>query len=254
MSVRSKILAAATVAAMAGGVVAASAGTASAATPSCGIRCLDVYSSDFGTSHKPGFVLDAYKQGSAVGTALILFRAGNNDPAEDFTVSEQGTVNDFFKAGLVSSAVNLHYGCVAGTGTGEFSSCTGGQVNDYAYELQYAPYGADTGLCAGVATTAAANIKVSLQPCGTSSKTVWILDTSDSVSTLPAGKAPLINGSDTNFSQPFVLTYPSSSYPTDTPRPQLYTASITGEASGTGPVEGTVDDNQLWSAGNGVLP
>ena len=30
----------------------------------------------------------------------------------------------------------------------------------------------------------------------------------------------VITGSDTNFSHPFVLTYPSNGYPTDIPRPQ----------------------------------
>ena len=43
---------------------------------------------------------------------------------------------------------------------------------------------------------------------------------------------PLINGSDTNFSQPFVLTYPQSGYPTDVPRPQLLVGKITGLSRG----------------------
>ena len=34
----------------------------------------------------------------------------------------------------------------------------------------------DSGLCVGVAMTAFQNEKVSLQPCGVSSKTVWIVD------------------------------------------------------------------------------
>ena len=63
---------------------------------------------------------------------------------------------------------------------------------------------------------------VTLQPCGVSSNTVWIVDTYDSAGgPVHHGYVPLINGSDTNFSQPFVLTYPKSGFPTDTPRPQL---------------------------------
>ena len=54
-----------------------------------------------------------------------------------------------------------------------------------------------------------------------SAKTVWIVDTNDSPATLQPGFVPLINGSDTNFSHPFVLTYPPNGYPTDKPRPQL---------------------------------
>ncbi len=48
------------------------------------------------------------------------------------------------------------------------------------------------------------------------------------MTTLSNGYVPLINGSDTNFSQPFVLTYPQSGYPTDLPRPQLLVGKITG--------------------------
>ncbi len=45
---------------------------------------------------------------------------------------------------------------------------------------------------------------------------------------------PLINGSDTNFSQPFVLTYPNDSFPTDKPRPQLVVTNLTGFSNGHG--------------------
>ena len=37
---------------------------------------------------------------------------------------------------------------------------------------------------------------------------------------------PLINGSDTNFSHPYVLTYPQNGNPTDKPRPQLVTQNL----------------------------
>jgi hypothetical protein len=94
---------------------------------------------------------------------------------------------------------------------------------------------------------------VTLQPCGVSAKTVWIVDTFDSPVTLFNGYVPLINGSDTNFSHPFVLTYPNNSFPTDTPRPQLTVTNITGSSHGPGPVLGTVNVNQLWGAKFGVL-
>jgi hypothetical protein len=79
---------------------------------------------------------------------------------------------------------------------------------------------------------------------------VWIVDTLDSPFTI---SVPLINGSDTNFSHPFVATYPAGSYPTDKPRPQVFVTNITGQANGGGPVLGTVDDNQLWAFDTGVL-
>ena len=246
MSVKSKVLAGAAALSLVGGLGTASlvsAGAANAITPSCGNNCLDIFSHNFGTFAHPNFVMDVYKQGQKVGQPIILFRTSNSDPAEDFTVADQGTVHDFFLAGLVSAAFNLHYG--GGSVIGGVQA-----PNDEAFEFEYAPFGADTGLCVGVGATAVSGTPVNLQPCGVSAKTVWVVDTLDSPFTI---SVPLINGSDTNFSHPFVLTYPASGYPTDQPRPQLFTANITGEANGGGPILGTVDDNQLWAADTGVL-
>jgi hypothetical protein len=267
MSFKSKMLAGAATLALVGGVGTAGALSASAATPSCGDNCINVFSREFGTHHHPNFVMDVFRQGAKVGQPIILFRTSNQDPAEDFTVSFQGNVSDFFAAGLVSSAVNLHYGggaCQAGTST-VAGNCVPSD-DDLAYELEYAPYGVDTGLCVGVATTAIQNEGVTLQPCGVSSKTVWIVDDGgannngcprfpggDSPSTSCHGYTPVINGSDTNFSHPFVLTYPKNGYPTDRPRPQLKVANLTGFSNGFGPIVGTVPDNQLWAAVFGEL-
>jgi hypothetical protein len=245
MSIKSKVLAAAATLTLVSGFGAAgalTAGTASAATPSCGKACIDVFSKQFGTHRHPNFVVDVLRQGEKVGQPIILFRTANFDPAEDFSVAFQGTVKDFFAAGLVSAAVDLHYGGGAA-----------GFPNDFAFENEYAPFGVDSGLCLGVAATAFNDEGVTLQPCGVSSKTVWIVDTFDSPTTLFNGYVPLINGSDTNFSHPFVLTYPNNSFPTDKPRPQLVVTNITGSSNGPGPVLGTVNVNQLWGADFGIL-
>jgi len=239
MSIKSKVFAAAATLTLVGGVGAVGAMSASAATPSAGANAIDIFSRDFGTHAHPNFVLDTFRQGEKVGQPQILFRTSNFDPAEDYTISYQGEVSDFFAAGLVSAAVNLHYG---GGATGF--------PDDYAYEIQYAPYGVDSGLCAGVASTAVAGEKVTLEPCGVSSKTVWIVDSQDTVS---HGYVPLINGSDTNFSQPFVLTYPANAYPTDSPRPGLYVSNLTGFQGANGFPGGTIDSNQLFGADFGVL-
>jgi hypothetical protein len=261
MSIKSKVFAAATTLALVGGVGTAgvlTAGTASAATPSCGIACVNLFSYDFGTHHSPNFVVDVLRQGERVGQPIILFRTANFDPAEDWTVSFQGTVSDFFEAGLVSAAVALHYGCTPAL----FTNCpfnvagfnfpvTGGSSDLLAFENQYAPFGVDSGLCLGVAATAFNDEGVTLQPCGVSSKTVWILDTLDqSFTTAWAhGYIPLINGSDTNFSQPFVLTYPGAGVPTDKPRPQLFVSNLTGFSFHVGNLFGTgANSNQLWGA------
>ena len=142
-------------------------------------------------------------RGSAkAGTPIILYRTSNTDKAEDFNVSFQGTVQDFFNAGLVSSALNLHYS------------------HNWAFEFEYTPNGVGTGLCIGTASTAANGTPVVLVPCGASAKSVWVVDSRDSIG---RGYVPLINGSDTNFSHPYVLHYPGNGHPTDTPRPQLNT-------------------------------
>jgi len=299
MSVKGKVLAAAATLSLLGGAgvaAAVTAGAASAATPSCGGSCIDVFSHQFGTFADPGFVMDSYKQGDQAGTPVILFRTSDADPAEDFTVDQEGFVSEFFAANLVSAGVALQFGCVPG---GTFGVCDGqGQADYWAYEFMYSPYGVQTGLCVGVAATAVAGEKVTLQPCGVSGKTVWIADNPTSVpayiscdpatavasadcvgvpcktgvagcapgakisttvgyepnpnaedhNPLSAFAEPLINGSDTNFSDPYGLTYPASSYPTDTPRPQLYTTNLLGFSTGA------LNTNQLWSADEGVLP
>jgi hypothetical protein len=236
--------------------ISAVTGTANAATPSCGGNCLDLFSHQFGTFADPQFVMDSYKQGEMTGTPVILFRTSNSDPAEDFTVDQEGLVSQFYALGMVSPELDLHYGCTY-TVLATPLPCTGldGAGYDFeAYEFAYTPYGVDTGLCTGVAATAVAGEHVTLQPCGVSSKTLWVAgDVRDyDGHGVPAGltafEQPLINGSDTNFSVPFALTYGGNSYPTDVPRPPLYTANITGF---TDDVIGT---NQLWSADTGVLP
>jgi hypothetical protein len=144
----------------------------------------------------------------------------------------------------------------AGCEPGEFSQSCSGFPDDPAFENEYAPFGVESGLCLGVAATAFNGEGVTLQPCGVSSRTVWILDTLDNQFShaFQHGYVPLINGSDTNFSHPFVLTYPNNSVPTDTPRPQLQVTNLTGSSNGFGsPNLGTVNSNQLWGADFGTL-
>ena len=252
MSIKSKVLAAAATLTLVGGVGSVAALSAGAATPSCGNQCLDLFSREFGTHQQPNYVMDVWRQGAKVGQPVILFRTSNTDPAEDFNTAFQGLTSEFNAAGLVSNAVALHYGCAGQFGA---NSCTKG-VDDPAFETEYAPFGVDSGLCVGVASTAVQNEGVTLQPCGVSARTVWILDLNDSPSTLNHDYIPLINGSDTNFSHPFVLTYPKNGFPTDRPRPQLLVQNLTGFTQGHFPLGtpiGNVNDNQLWGADWGIL-
>src|SRR5579859_2405071 len=266
MSIKSKVLAAATTLTLVGGVGTAgvlTAGTASAATPSCGIACVNVFSYMFGTHDSPNYVVDVLRQGERVGQPIILFRAANFDPAEDWTVAFQGTVADFFAAGLVSASTALHYGCIAGVNFPDcpfniagFNFPSNTNSNLLAFENEYAPFGVESGLCLGVSATAFNDEGVTLQPCGVSAKTVWILDTLDQSFTAAwaHGYIPLINGSNTNFSHPFVLTYPDIRFPTDRPRPQLVVTNLTGFSFHVGNLFGTgANSDQLWGATFGEL-
>jgi hypothetical protein len=226
MSFKTRIFAAAATLTLVGATAATGAMTASAATPSCGKHCIDLYSRLFGSHKSPQFVFSAKGASARVGTPIILWRASNSDQSEDFTVSAQGTVHDFYLAGLASAALNLHYHGLE------------------AFEFEYSPYGMETGLCIGVPSTAANGTKVSLQPCGVSSKTLWVVD---SFSAIKGFYVPLINGSDTNFSHPYVLNYPSSGYPTDNPRPVLQTWTLQKFSNGA------TADNELFSANFGTL-
>ena len=184
------------------------------------------------------------QQGEKVGQPIILFRTANYDPALDWTVAFQGTVADFHAAGLVSAALSLHYG----NWLHVRSRLTTRRSRSSTRRTAWTP------VCAWAwPPPRFSGEGVTLQPCGVSANTVWIVDTYDSWSLFTnGGYIPLINGSDTNFSQPFVLTYPNSGFPTDKPRPQLTVTNLTGFSNGHGgPELGTVESNQLWGAASG---
>src|SRR5260370_28368535 len=97
-----------------------------------------------------------------------------------------GTVSDFFAAGLVSAAVNQHYG------------------SESAVQIEFAPLGKPTGLCSALAITAYQNEGLTLQPCSTPGTTVWIVDTADSPATAPL-PFPIAHGSTPYFTHPFAM-------------------------------------------------
>ena len=77
MSIKSKVLAAAATLTLVSGVGAAgalTAGTASAATPSCGRSCINLFSHQFGNFASPNYTVDVLRQGEKTGQPIILFR------------------------------------------------------------------------------------------------------------------------------------------------------------------------------------
>src|SRR6201992_2600890 len=93
MSVKARIAAgAATFGLVAGGLGLAGTMTASAATPTCGDNCANIYSQKWG----PKYLLDIWPGKAAAGAPVILFQRSNSDPAEDFVVQDFGNVDSFY--------------------------------------------------------------------------------------------------------------------------------------------------------------
>ena len=131
----------------------------------------------------------------------------NYDPAEDFILSYQGLVSDFFTAGLVSASTELHYG--------------GGST---AGEWRNAPLTTPRGRSSTRLRRGERPVRRRRQHRGAGGQgqppAVWrhLQDRLDrGRPTRRASRSgqlrPADNGSNTNFSQPFVLTYPSSGVP-----------------------------------------
>jgi hypothetical protein len=192
MFIKGKVLGAAAALAVVGGIGAVGTTmSATAATPQCGSSCIQVFSPRFGTTAHPNFIESVRHGVAKVGQPTILGRASSSNPAGDLMVIApvpNAHVSDFFAAGLVSAAVNSHFGGLP------------------AVQLEYTPLGKATGLCSGVAQTAFENEGLTLQPCTAAGTTVWIIDPAVAPASLK-GYFAIINGSTTDFSQPFAMTY-----------------------------------------------
>jgi hypothetical protein len=225
MSIKSKVLAAAAALTIVGGLSAAGTLPANAATPQCGNACLEVYSAKFATPTSLGFVETVLLGIPLRGVPTIVQQASSSNPAEDLIVPLGGLVkvSHFYTAGMVSAAVNAHFG------------------SDDAAQIEYAPYGHPTGLCTAVANPAYQDEGLSLQPCSAPGTTVWILDFAASPT---AGYFAIINGSDTDFAHPFVMTILGN------PADQLVTPIIMKHLTGN---PGSAPANQLWGAAHGTV-
>jgi hypothetical protein len=219
MPIKSRVLAAAATLTIAGGLAAAGTLPAVAATPQCGQACVQIFSAKFGTYANPGFIESVFLGIPAAGVPTIVHRASSSDPTGDFIVPQAGPVSMFHAEGMVSAAVNAHYG------------------SEHAVQVEYAPYGHATGLCAAVATTAYQNEGLSLQPCSTPGTTVFIIDTADAPAAAPY--FPIVNASTTDFTHPFTMTIHGN--PAHEPFPQITLQRMVANPA-------HVPDNQLWGA------
>ncbi|MFJ9915092.1 hypothetical protein [Actinacidiphila glaucinigra] len=193
-TVKNGVLAAAAVVTIVGAVSAGATVTANAATPECGNGCIKIYSAKFGTAERPNLVETVYQGVARVGQPTAMYPVSTSNGAGDIVGHRSGTVTDFYKDGLVSAEVNKHYGKLR------------------AVEVEYAPHGMRTGLCAGLAHTAYQDEGLTLQKCGMSARTVWIIDTADSPDTTSQGHFPLVSGSTTNFTHPYAMTFTHNAF------------------------------------------
>lgn len=201
---------------------------ASAATPECGSPCGSVFSRELGTYAQPN-VVEAVTSGQAtVGQPVILKQASSSDPSEDI-IAHRGSVSAFFAAGMVSAAVNHEYGSLL------------------AVQQEYAPLGIGTALCVGLADVAYQNEGLTLQPCSIPGRTVWIIDTHDSPTTLPSF-FPIVNGSTTRFARPLAMDLPQDEIVSDQRPLQIHVRHLKFLTE-----EKTLPDSQLWGFRQGVL-
>ena len=182
MSIKRKLVTAATALAVITGVGAAGTLTANAATPKCGATCTDFFSRATG----PAFVLSAPNR---VGQPVTLARASRASKREDFTVDALGTVHDFYRAGLLPGGLNALYGGL------------------FAYEIEYTPGATPSDLCLGTARQPGAGTPITLEPCGMQVKTVWIVARQKTGYVLISAATP------NSFRHPYVLTAPRRGAP-----------------------------------------
>ncbi len=191
------------------------AGTASAVTHvhkdtiACGASCISLFSDTLGS----GTTLNAYVPGDTgvggkVGQKVNMHLAQNNRPNGDWIPSISGRVFQF--CGLLAN---------------DFFSPTSYVCLNYpffqVFEMEWAPNGNASGLCAGVAVPGMAGENVTLRSCGQDARTVWIADRTNSTlgtdcrnpvtPPVSAGDptvnfCPWVNGADTSFSDPLVAT------------------------------------------------
>lgn len=222
MSIKSKMLAPAAVLTLACGLSTVGTVAASAATPQCGSACVQIFSKMFGTYANPGFIESVFLGIPLAGVPTIVHRASSFDPAGDFIVPQKAPVSTFYAEGMVSAAVNAHY------------------QTETAVQVEYAPYGHPTGLCAAVATTAYQGEGLSLQPCSTPGTTVFIIDSADATAAAPY--FPIVDASTTDFTHPFTMTIHGD--PAHELFPQITLEHMVGNPA-------NVPDNQLWGAESG---
>jgi hypothetical protein len=230
MSFKAKIAAAAATFALAGGGLGL-LGTlsAGAATHSCGSNCQDLYSQLFG----PRYLLATFHGMATANQEVILGKASNRNPTEDFVIKDLGSVGSMYgqRQPMITPQFDTSYGALS------------------AYEFQYAPYGVNSNLCLGTGPgqVAQAGFKVRLEPCGKHRNSVWAIFTGQFVRDhTTSGYDVLISAATNSLSDPLVLSYPAGS-PTEMLSPRLDVQPLHAYANRM------IFDSQQWAYRNGPV-
>ena len=230
MSVKAKIAAAAATFALAGGGLGMLGMlSASAATHKCGSNCEDLYTQKFG--HR--YLVATFQGRAAANQEVILRKASNMDPAEDFVLKYLGSVGSFYGQyrRQITSQFDTRYSALS------------------AYEFQYEPYGVNSNFCLGTSPgqVAQAGSKVLLEPCGEHRNSVWAVFTGQFAGDhTTSGYGVLINAATDSFSDPLVLNYPAGR-PTDVPSPRLDVQPLHAN------INMTILNNQQWAYRTGPV-
>jgi len=214
MRVKNKTLAGVAVLALAGSAIQAGASVpaGNAATVACGPVCRAPFARQWG-ANLMGAVLSGIPRG---GQNAVLYPAAPR-AAEDWHFLDEGTVAALYRDGVLGAAVGKTW------------------PSYQAYEYEYTPLGAATSWCLGTAVPAGPGVPLTLQPCGSTSKVLWIPLLADR----SGGYVPLMNGSDTLTAAPYVMTGHG-------PDANLTTARLVK-------ISGTVDPVQMWANFKGVI-
>ena len=164
------------------------------ATEACGAYCSDFSSLLLGT----GTIMNAYVAGdtgtvpSRPGQPVNLKYASNSHPNEDFQLEQVGTVSQFCPQGGGDTLGANSVACL------RYATYT-------AYELDWSPFGNDSGYCAGTVGTPYNGMQVKLVRCGHSEGSLLIDEgNDDTVGGLTYDS--YITGATSQFSHPYVLS------------------------------------------------
>jgi hypothetical protein len=225
MSLKRRLLTCSAGVALAAGFFTAVPLTATAATQACGENCISVFNRGLGTYERPNIVETILGGKAEVGTSVVLAPVGQNDPAQD-TIPDLRMLDSFYGEGLISKKVYRRWRGFP------------------AVQIQYAPLGVGTGMCVGLDSAPRQGQGLTLQPCGVSARTVWILD----IKGVPQERFfAIINSATKKIRRPFAMDYAGPAPEGETPEPiRVRRLEFKGK-------DRLLPDRQVWGAAQGVL-